>query len=35
MKNGNLYQAFKFAQIEVKKKYPDPYYWGAFVLVGK
>ena len=35
IKNGNMYQAFKFAQLEVKKNYPDPYYWGAFILVGK
>jgi CHAT domain-containing protein len=35
MKTGNLYQAFKNAQLVVKKKYPDPYFWGAFILVGK
>jgi len=35
IKKGNLYQAFKEAQLEVKKKYPDPYFWGAFILVGK
>jgi CHAT domain-containing protein len=34
-KTGNLYQSFKDAQLEVKKKYPDPYYWGAFVLNGR
>lgn len=34
-KDGDLYQAFKAAQLEVKKKYPEPYYWGAFVLNGK
>ncbi|HOY96896.1 MAG TPA: CHAT domain-containing protein, partial [Catalimonadaceae bacterium] len=26
--------AFLAAQKELKAKYPDPYYWGAFVLVG-
>jgi CHAT domain-containing protein len=26
--------AFKKAQREVQKKYPEPYYWGAFVLLG-
>lgn len=31
-KTGDLYNAFKLAQLEVKKKYPQPYYWGAFVL---
>jgi|GEM_PF-620405 len=35
IKKGSLYQAFRDAQLEVKKKYPDPYFWGAFVLVGK
>jgi CHAT domain-containing protein len=34
-KTGNLYNSFKEAQLEVKKKYPQPYYWGAFVLSGK
>ncbi|MFC2131551.1 CHAT domain-containing protein, partial [Bacteroidota bacterium] len=28
-------EAFKEAQLELKKKYEDPYYWGAFVLVGE
>lgn len=27
-------QAFKEAQLELKAKYPMPYYWGAFVMVG-
>lgn len=34
-KTGDLYASFKNAQLEVKKKFPDPYYWGAFVLYGK
>lgn len=33
--SGDLYTAFKEAQLEVKKKYPEPYYWGAFVLNGR
>ena len=26
--------AFNKAQKEVRKKYPHPYYWGAFILLG-
>jgi CHAT domain-containing protein len=35
MKTGDLYKAFKDAQLEVRKKSPDPFFWGAFVLIGK
>ena len=28
-------EAFKNAQNELKKKFPQPYYWGAFVMVGE
>jgi CHAT domain-containing protein len=27
-------EAFNRTQLEIKAKYPQPYYWGAFVLVG-
>jgi CHAT domain-containing protein len=30
----NISTAFKKAQKEVRKKYPHPYYWGAFTLLG-
>lgn len=30
----NISPAFKKAQAEVRKKYPHPYYWAAFVLLG-
>ena len=28
-------EAFKAAQIDLRKKYPEPYYWGAFIMLGK
>ncbi len=31
---GNKIRAFKTAQLELKTKFKNPYYWGAFVLVG-
>ncbi|MFO0356179.1 MAG: CHAT domain-containing protein [Sphingobacteriaceae bacterium] len=31
--NENISIAFKKAQLDVKQKYPHPYYWGAFVLL--
>lgn len=30
----NVRTAFRQAQLEVKKIYPHPYFWGAFVVVG-
>jgi CHAT domain-containing protein len=33
-KGGNKQKAFKQAQIQLMTKYKDPYYWGAFVMMG-
>jgi len=33
--SGNKLQAFKRAQQQLMLKYKDPYYWGAFVMMGK
>jgi CHAT domain-containing protein len=31
----SIREAFNKTQIEIKAKYPQPYYWGAFILVGE
>ena len=28
-------EAFRSAQAQLKQKYPDPYFWGAFVMIGE
>jgi CHAT domain-containing protein/Flp pilus assembly protein TadD len=33
-KTGNKQQAFRQAQLALMAKYPEPYYWGAFVMMG-
>ena len=33
-KSGNKFKAFKQAQQQLMVKYKDPYYWGAFVMMG-
>lgn len=33
-KGGSKAKAFKQAQIQLMTKYKDPYYWGAFVMMG-
>lgn len=35
LKTDNLRQSFEEAQILLRKEYPNPYFWGAFVLVGR
>lgn len=34
VKGGNKQKAFKQAQLQLLSKYKDPYYWGAFVMMG-
>ncbi len=34
IKSGNKQRAFKQAQLQLMSKYKDPYYWGAFVMMG-
>ncbi len=33
LSTGNKYSAFKYAQKEIKKAYPAPFYWGAFIMI--
>ena len=35
IESGSKTEAFRKAQLEVRKKYPSPYYWGAFVMMGE
>ena len=32
---GENQSAFRTAQMILRQRYPDPYYWGAFIMVGK
>lgn len=32
---NNARKSFKDAQAEIKEQYPEPYFWGAFVMVGE
>ncbi|MGC3946894.1 MAG: CHAT domain-containing protein [Chryseolinea sp.] len=34
IKLGDKHKAFKQAQLQLMTKYKDPYYWGAFVMMG-
>ncbi|MCB0493332.1 MAG: CHAT domain-containing protein [Cyclobacteriaceae bacterium] len=33
--SGDVRSAFRQAQLETKELYPSPYFWGAFILVGR
>ncbi|GHN01214.1 hypothetical protein WSM22_27030 [Cytophagales bacterium WSM2-2] len=35
LKGGNKSAALRSAQAELTTKYPDPFFWGSFVLIGK
>ena len=34
LKSGDQHEAFRQAQQMVKEKYPSPFYWAAFIMVG-
>ena len=34
-RSENIRQAYRTAQLRLRKHFPSPYYWGAFVLVRK
>jgi CHAT domain-containing protein len=29
------HEAFRQAQLKIKENYPEPYFWGGFIMVGK
>jgi CHAT domain-containing protein len=33
IRTGNRQKAFRDAQLQLMQKYPQPYYWGAFVMI--
>lgn len=35
LSSNDKIEAFRKAQLELKNKYPQPYYWGAFVMTGE
>lgn len=34
MKSGDQHESFRTAQQKIKEKYKNPFYWGAFIMVG-
>jgi CHAT domain-containing protein len=34
LETGDKHGAFRYAQLELKKTFPDPYFWSAFVMIG-
>lgn len=35
LKTENKREAFSLAQAKVRKEFPEPYYWGAFIMIGE
>jgi CHAT domain-containing protein len=35
IKTNNMRESFRAAQQNLRKAYPNPYYWGAFILAGR
>ncbi|HAA19237.1 MAG TPA: hypothetical protein DCR93_30195 [Cytophagales bacterium] len=35
LETGDKQEAFRQAQKQLREKFPNPYYWGAFVMVGR
>ncbi len=35
LQEGDKIKAFRDAQLSIKSEYPEPFYWGAFVLINK
>lgn len=35
LETGDKYNAFRYAQLELKKSFPDPYFWSAFVMIDR
>ncbi len=35
MQTSNKRQSFNQAQAQIRAKYPNPFYWGAFIMVGE
>jgi CHAT domain-containing protein len=34
LNSGNLRKSFTDAKIELRTDFPDPIYWGAFMMIG-
>jgi CHAT domain-containing protein len=34
LSSGNIRESFANAQKELREEYPEPIYWGAFMMIG-